>query len=306
MSASYLAFNEPQVHEPLRRSGKVQALVSLLIGFGLGCAVFYVAGGQPLQPLDPAINLAWTQPAQASRFMQPVMPMLSRQSVSVSASAHDEPTAISAQPGRRELMTGLGFAAAGAVLKDQAAQAAYGENANVFGRVTNSDGFFPYAGDGFSMLLPSKWKDSKERDFKDEIFRYEDNFDQVNYLAVLKKKGGALGSSPEDFIKANQALLGEQSFAGETTSEGGFAPNRVSAASILDLGTEKDKKGRTVYTADILTRTADGNEGGRHQLFKAVQSGGDLYVLKVQMGDKRWFRGQKSEAEGIFKSFTVA
>jgi hypothetical protein len=225
----------------------------------------------------------------------------------VSASAYDEPTAISPQQGRRELMTGLGLAAAGAVvMKDQAAQAAYGDSANVFGKVTNSAGFFAYSGDGFSVLLPSKWKTSNERDFKDVVFRYEDNFDQVNFLAVIRQKGGTLGSSPEDFIKTNSYLLGEQSYAGQTQSEGGFAENRVSAASILGLDSEQDKKGRKVFTAEILTRTADGNEGGRHQLFKALESGGDLWILKIQMGDKRWFRGQKLEAEGIFKSFNVA
>ncbi len=43
--------------------------------------------------------------------------------------------------------------------------------------------------------------------------------------------------------------------AGETQSEGGFAPNRVSAASILDIGTTTDKKGKEYYTYEILTRT---------------------------------------------------
>ena len=42
---------------------------------------------------------------------------------------------------------------------------------------------------------------------------------------------------------------------GETQSEGGFAPNRVSAASILGVGTTTDKKGLEYYTLDILTRT---------------------------------------------------
>lgn len=43
--------------------------------------------------------------------------------------------------------------------------------------------------------------------------------------------------------------------AGETQSEGGFAPNRVSAASILDINTTTDKKGKEYYTYEILTRT---------------------------------------------------
>jgi hypothetical protein len=42
---------------------------------------------------------------------------------------------------------------------------------------------------------------------------------------------------------------------GETISEGGFAPNRVSAASILDISSTKDKKGKTYYQYEILTRT---------------------------------------------------
>ena len=36
-------------------------------------------------------------------------------------------------------------------------KAAYGEGANVFGRVTNKTGFVPYAGDSFALLIPSKW-----------------------------------------------------------------------------------------------------------------------------------------------------
>jgi hypothetical protein len=43
--------------------------------------------------------------------------------------------------------------------------AAYGDAANVFGRVTNKSGFVPYAGEGFAVLLPSKWNPSKEKDF---------------------------------------------------------------------------------------------------------------------------------------------
>ena len=43
---------------------------------------------------------------------------------------------------------------------------------------------------------------------------------------------------------------------------------------------------------ELLTRTADGNEGGRHQLLTAAVGNGNLYVCKVQIGDKRWFKGE--------------
>ena len=45
---------------------------------------------------------------------------------------------------------------------------------------------------------------------------------------------------------------------------------------------------------EILTRTADGNEGGRHQLLTATVGGGNLYICKVQIGDKRWFKGESA------------
>ena len=34
-------------------------------------------------------------------------------------------------------------------------------------------------------------------------------------------------------------------------------------------------------------------------------AGGYLYICKVQVGDKRWFKGAKKEATGAIDSFTV-
>ena len=41
---------------------------------------------------------------------------------------------------------------------------------------------------------------------------------------------------------------------------------------------------------NALFPAADGDEGGRHQLINAAVSNGNLYILKVQVGDKRWFK----------------
>jgi len=112
--------------------------------------------------------------------------------------------------------------------------------------------------------------------------------------------------TPDEFLKEYSYLLGQQSYAGETMSEGGFAPNRVSSASVLDSDKSQDKKGRTTYIYNILTRTQDGMDGGRHVLIKAVEAGSDLYILKIQVGDKRWFKGYNKIAELSFNSFTVA
>jgi hypothetical protein len=38
----------------------------------------------------------------------------------------------------------------------------------------------------------------------------------------------------------------------------------------------------------------------------ATVSGGKLWICKIQVGDKRWFKGVKNEAFGTFNSFTVA
>ncbi|KAL6758347.1 oxygen-evolving enhancer protein 2, chloroplastic [Haematococcus lacustris] len=186
----------------------------------------------------------------------------------------------------------------------------FGDSANVFGKVTNKTGFVPYQGENFAVLLPSRWNPSKEREFPGIVLRYEDNGDAVNHMLVLteptdKDSIEAYGS-PEKFLESVSYLLGKQSFSGETESEGGFAPGRVSAASLLGVTSEKDKKGRTYYKYEILTRTGDGNEGGRHQLIKATVSNGNLYVLKVQAGDKRWFKGANKDCLGTLNSFTVA
>ncbi|KAG2430628.1 hypothetical protein HXX76_010146 [Chlamydomonas incerta] len=203
-----------------------------------------------------------------------------------------------------------GFAGAAALVASSPANASYGDSANVFGKVTNKSGFVPYAGDGFALLLPSKWNPSKETDFPGVILRYEDNFDAVNNLVVIAqptdKKAITDFGSQDKFLESVSYLLGKQAYSGETQSEGGFAPNRVSAASLLDVSTTTDKKGKTYYKYEILVRSADGDEGGRHQLIGAtVGSDNKLYIIKIQVGDKRWFKGVDKEAKGTFNSFTV-
>ena len=55
-----------------------------------------------------------------------------------------------------------------------------------------------------------------------------------------------------------------------------------------------------------LTRTADGDEGGKHQLITATVKDGKLYILKAQAGDKRWFKGARKFVENTVSSFSVA
>ena len=170
-------------------------------------------------------------------------------------------------------------------------------------------GFIPFSGDGYAFLLPSKYNPTRERPFPNCDAYFEDNFDAVSNISVLVEKTGKSKiedfGSPEMYLEQIGYLLGQQVYSGETRSEGGFAANRVSTAAVLDVFT-KSNKGKTYYYYEVLTRTADGDEGGRHQLIAATVSDGVLYTCKLQSGDKRWFKGQERDLKQTWSSFTVA
>merc|ERR1712084_33196 len=130
---------------------------------------------------------------------------------------------------------------------------------------------------GYTILLPAKWNPSKERDFPGTDLRYEDNFDAVNNLIVTinptsKSKITDFGGQ-EAFLNEFSYLLGNSALSTgfESRSEGGFKANTIAAASILGTNIRKDK----------------------------------LYIVKIQAGDKRWFKGAKVECLGSWDSFTV-
>jgi hypothetical protein len=59
------------------------------------------------------------------------------------------------------------------------------------------------------------------------------------------------------------ALLLRFPAAGESISEGGFAANRVSAASLLDVSEDTDKKGKKYYKYELLVRSGERTEQQR-------------------------------------------
>lgn len=213
---------------------------------------------------------------------------------------------------RRSALVGAALAGGVASLNLVGAEpsfAAYGEAANVFGKAKPATYFAPYAGQGFSLNIPAKWNPSRELgEFPNVVLRYEDNFDATNNLVVIvqpSEKSSLLDfGTPEEFLDQFKYLMGVQSFTGETASEGGFAKDTTLTASVLEAESVV-KDGRDYYKISVLTRTADGDEGGKHQLFAASISDGKLYILKTQAGDKRWFKGVKKYVEGAIDSFTV-
>jgi photosystem II oxygen-evolving enhancer protein 2 len=225
----------------------------------------------------------------------------------VSCSVESKPV----QATRRAALAGLLAAGVAAVtLHEEPALAAYGQSANIFAEAKKDTNYIPYKGDGFSLAVPSKWNPSKETEFPNVVLRYEDNFDALSHLLVIKAPAGGKSSidafgSKEDFLNSVSYLLGKQAYSGKTASEGGFDNDKVSAANILQAGEEK-VNGKTYYKYELLTRTADGNEGGRHQLVVATVSNGTLYLLKAQAGDKRWFKGTEKLVRNVIDSFQVA
>ena len=201
----------------------------------------------------------------------------------------------------------VGAAAVGS--KVSPADAAYGEAANVFGKPKTNTDFTAYNGDGFQVQVPAKWNPSREVEYPGQVLRYEDNFDATSNLNVMvtptDKKSITDYGSPEEFLSQVNYLLGKQAYFGETASEGGFDNNAVATANILETNVQ-DVGGKPYYYLSVLTRTADGDEGGKHQLITATVNGGKLYICKAQAGDKRWFKGANKFVEKAATSFSVA
>ncbi|BBN12462.1 photosystem II oxygen-evolving enhancer protein 2 [Marchantia polymorpha subsp. ruderalis] len=252
-------------------------------------------------------NLASSRSAVSGTSVGVAFPgtVLASKAISVNCRASAEEKEVTSRRSALALLAGL--VAVGA--KASPALAAYGESANVFGTPKVQSGFTTYSGEGFTVDLPSKWNPSKEKEFPGQVLRYEDNFDQLSNLSVsivsapvksIKDYG-----SPEKFLSEVSYLLGKQSYDGQTASEGGFDKNAVATASIF-TAEEKEVNGKTYYNLEVLTRTGDGNEGGRHQCIVATVDNGKLYIFKAQAGDKRWFKGSEKFVHGAADSFTVA
>ncbi|KAJ9563515.1 hypothetical protein OSB04_008675 [Centaurea solstitialis] len=209
---------------------------------------------------------------------------------------------------RRLALTVL-IGAAAVSTKVSPADAAYGEAANVFGKPKKNTDFKAYDGEGFKISIPAKWNPSKEVEYPGQVLRYEDNFDTTSNLAVMitptDKKSITDYGSPEQFLSQVDYLLGKQAYFGKTASEGGFEEDAVATANILETSTPVID-GKQYYYLSVLTRTADGDEGGKHQLITATVSGGKLYICKAQAGDKRWFKGARKFVETSASSFSVA
>ncbi|KAK4397813.1 Oxygen-evolving enhancer protein 2-1, chloroplastic [Sesamum angolense] len=247
-----------------------------------------------------AISSSSAARTSSQRYMLPLKPnQLICRAQKTAAGDDDGAAAVS----RRLALTVLiGAAAVGS--KVSPADAAYGESANIFGKPKTDTDFRPYTGDGFKLSIPSKWNPSNEVEYPGQVLRYEDNFDATSNLTVTitptDKKSITDYGSPEDFLSQ-----GNKPTFGKTDSEGGFDSGVVATANILESSTPV-VGGKQYYFLSVLTRTADGDEGGKHLLITATVKDGKLYICKVQAGDKRWFKGARRYVENAASSFSVA
>ena len=107
----------------------------------------------------------------------------------------------------------------------------------------------------------------------------------MNNLVVLVQKVGKnsideLGN-PDKFLSDNAYLFGESAaFTGTSRSEGGFLPNKVAAASVLDVQEATDNKGKKYYKV--------GSDGERRASELVVGSFRDS-------GSKRWLVAAESK-----------
>ncbi|GLT26279.1 hypothetical protein SLA2020_013610 [Shorea laevis] len=251
-----------------------------------------------------AITTATTSSPSPQRSVCNVKPSLLVCRAQKQAVNHEDDGSVISR--RLALTVLIGSAAIGS--KVSPADAAYGEAANVFGKPKTNTDFLPYNGDGFKLSIPSKWNPSKEVEYPGQVLRYEDNFDSNSNVTVMvtptDKKSITDYGTPEEFLSKVDYLLGKQAYFGDA-AEGGFDPNVVAVANILEKSTPVIG-GKQYYFLSVLTRTADGDEGGKHQLITATVNGGKLYICKAQAGDKRWFKGARKFVESTASSFSVA
>ncbi|XP_027170919.1 oxygen-evolving enhancer protein 2, chloroplastic-like [Coffea eugenioides] len=252
---------------------------------------------------------AITTPARTSsqRYVLPLKPNQLVCRAQKQTVQEEDDSNVAAVSRRLALTLLIGAAAVGS--KVSPADAAYGEAANVFGKPKTNTDYIPYNGAGFKLSIPSKWNPSKEVEFPGQVLRYEDNFDSNSSVSVIiipcDKKSITDYGPPEEFLSKVDYLLGKQVYAGKTEAEGGFEPNTVATANILEQETPI-VNGKQYYVIAVLTRTADGDEGGKHQLIRATVSDGKLWICKAQAGDKRWFKGARKYIESTAGSFSVA
>lgn len=189
-------------------------------------------------------------------------------------------------------------AAAGAfaLSRAQPAEAAYGQSANVFkkSQEKKSTDYSAYIADNYVVQIPQRGYNPSPQGLMAEwsgvLIRWED-FNATDYanVTVTEYKKADL-PSVEDI--ASLGMLGEATWDGfgefsgiDFTTEKSRA---INAVNVLDAF-NKDVNGTKYVVYELLSRTVDGSQGGRHHLISAAKAkDGKVYICKYTCGDKHW------------------
>eukprot|EP00793_Prasinoderma_coloniale_P003596 PRCOL_00002970-RA len=165
----------------------------------------------------------------------------------------------------------------------QPASAAYGQSANVFKKSReNLEGDYAlYTADDYSILIPQRGFNPSPNEYLAEWpgvdVRWEDygTTDFAN-VTVTVLNGEKL-PKPSDL----QFMLGESTWDGygEFSTVNFTDPTSADlfAVNVLD-SEEKTIDGKKYAVYELLTRTVDGSQGGRHHFISASTQGGKTYI----------------------------
>jgi len=254
-----------------------------------------------------------------------------KRSVRCRAAAPNDPE--NTAQGRRQAMALFGAAAASLALnRPEQAQAeiiggdssgkaipgfgdkrpGYGEAGRVFApsKETIDTDYQTYSGNGYTIELPMRGFNPVPPGL---LARYDnvdvmwDDWQSTDYATISVS---VVDGSGKDSLQDLQYLFGKDAWkCGDSNScndryleEQGFTSGS-SVGHIMRVDKES-KNGVTYNIYDVLTRYADGSQGGRWHMISAASKGGKTYVAHFVAGEKHWTKN-KAIAEKVRSSLNV-
>lgn len=217
---------------------------------------------------------------------------------------------------------GLGLAAAVSTVPAGSAGAAggeYGTKAPInilkpdgkFQKTKGQGSFVPVVEPGeYAAQIPAQYASTPERDLPGTVAKFTRGYGESVSIIQLAGKGkksvGEYGSLDAFVGSQVEKALGEQvvKVTGNTKVGDNFSDSR---AFVLGAEEFTDAEGTLYYRYEILTQTADGDEGGKRNYISAAVSptSGKLYALVFQQSEKKWFKEFGKTAKATWEAFRV-
>ena len=177
---------------------------------------------------------------------------------------------------------------------------------------TKGDGsFIPVVEAGeYAAQIPAQYAGTPERDLPGMVAKFTRGYGESVSIVQLGGKGKRSVSdygSLDDFVgKELENVFGQQvsKVTGNAKVGDNFSDSR---AFILDAAEFTDADGTLYYRYEILTQTADGDEGGKRNYVSAAvgPTSGKLYALIFQQSEKKWVKEFGKTAKATWEAFRV-